>query len=134
MSKPSHPTQLSRRERQIMDILYRDGKATAAEVRAAYAWSSVIQIWALLLFIPQQVFFGGGFTLGTAADADQILAMALGLAQITLGIWSTVVFLKCLGEVHGFSAWKALGASILAGLVAIVPLILLLACVFGVLR
>jgi predicted transcriptional regulator len=25
---------LSRRERQIMDILYRDGKATAAEVRA----------------------------------------------------------------------------------------------------
>lgn len=35
MSKPSHPTQLSRRERQIMDILYRDGKATAAEVRAS---------------------------------------------------------------------------------------------------
>ena len=31
----SHPTQLSRRERQIMDILYRDGKATAAEVRGS---------------------------------------------------------------------------------------------------
>jgi len=32
----SHPTtQLSRRERQIMDILYRDGKATAAEVRSS---------------------------------------------------------------------------------------------------
>jgi predicted transcriptional regulator len=28
-------TQLSRRERQIMDILYRLGRATAAEVRAA---------------------------------------------------------------------------------------------------
>jgi predicted transcriptional regulator len=27
--------QLSRRERQIMDILYRDGRATAAEVRAS---------------------------------------------------------------------------------------------------
>ncbi len=27
--------ELSRRERQIMDILYRDGKATAAEVQAA---------------------------------------------------------------------------------------------------
>ncbi len=29
------PTHLSRRERQIMDILYRAGRATSAEVRAA---------------------------------------------------------------------------------------------------
>src|SRR2546425_12669076 len=29
------PFDLSRRERQIMDILYREGRATAAEVRAA---------------------------------------------------------------------------------------------------
>ena len=31
----SAPEQLSRRERQIMDILYRSGKASAAEVREA---------------------------------------------------------------------------------------------------
>jgi predicted transcriptional regulator len=31
MAKPSHPA-LSRRERQIIDILYRRGRATAAEV------------------------------------------------------------------------------------------------------
>ena len=31
----SQVLQLSRRERQIMDILYRDGRATAAEVRAS---------------------------------------------------------------------------------------------------
>jgi len=31
----STPEQLSRRERQIMDILYRSGKASAAEVREA---------------------------------------------------------------------------------------------------
>ena len=30
---PQAPSQLSRRERQIMDILYRRGKATAAEVQ-----------------------------------------------------------------------------------------------------
>ena len=30
-----HQTRLSRRERQILDILYRAGKATAAEVHAA---------------------------------------------------------------------------------------------------
>jgi BlaI family penicillinase repressor len=32
---PVRPSQLSRRERQIMDILYRAGRASAAEVRAA---------------------------------------------------------------------------------------------------
>jgi BlaI family penicillinase repressor len=31
----SQPPHLSRRERQIMDILYRDGRATAADVRAS---------------------------------------------------------------------------------------------------
>ena len=31
---PSHPRHLSKRERQIMDALYRAGRATAAEVRA----------------------------------------------------------------------------------------------------
>lgn len=35
MPRSSPTPQLSRRERQIMDILYRDGKATAAEVRSS---------------------------------------------------------------------------------------------------
>src|SRR2546425_12979205 len=34
MARRSQPAHLSRRERQIMDILYRAGCATAAEVRA----------------------------------------------------------------------------------------------------
>jgi BlaI family penicillinase repressor len=34
MKKPSHQT-LSRRERQIMDILYREGRATASEIHQA---------------------------------------------------------------------------------------------------
>src|SRR3954463_471484 len=32
MPKPTAPTQLSRRERQIMDLVYRHGRATAAEI------------------------------------------------------------------------------------------------------
>ena len=35
MAKTSPPTTLARRERQIMDVLYRAGRATAAEVMAA---------------------------------------------------------------------------------------------------
>lgn len=34
MARRSQPAHLSRRERQIMDILYRTGRATAADVRA----------------------------------------------------------------------------------------------------
>lgn len=34
MARRSQPAHLSRRERQIMDILYRAGRATAADVRA----------------------------------------------------------------------------------------------------
>lgn len=31
---PAHPRHLSKRERQIMDVLYRQGRATAADVQA----------------------------------------------------------------------------------------------------
>jgi predicted transcriptional regulator len=34
MKRDQQPDDLSRRERQIMDIIYRDGEATAAQVRA----------------------------------------------------------------------------------------------------
>ena len=34
MARRTQPAHLSRRERQIMDVLYRTGRATAAEVRA----------------------------------------------------------------------------------------------------
>ena len=37
MTKPTTPPALSRRERQILDIIYRLGRATAADVRAALA-------------------------------------------------------------------------------------------------
>src|SRR5688500_6651127 len=35
MAKKSLPVDLSRRERQILDVLYKTGRATAAEVRQA---------------------------------------------------------------------------------------------------
>ena len=34
---PTHPRHLTKRERQIMDVLYRAGRATAADVRAQIA-------------------------------------------------------------------------------------------------
>ena len=42
-----------------------------------------------------------------------------------VGRWSIVVFLKSLGQVQGFSAWKALGNVVLAMLAVILLIIVI---------
>ena len=114
------------------------GKAERNEVRAAIAWSSVIRSTAILLLIPQ--FFISGLELFQSETplldarmaADPQFALMSGIAMfgvlaigLVLGIWYVVVFLKCLGEAHQFSAWKALLATIIGFGVIIVPVVLL---------
>lgn len=106
-------------------LAWRTGESE--QVRAAIAWSSVPLIWALLLWIPELVLFGQDlFTSSTPRlDANPLLAVALigfGLVELTIGIWAIVVFLKCLGQVQGFSAWRALGNALLAFLIFSRPL------------
>ena len=90
------------------------GKATAPEVRAAIAWSSVPTIVALLLYIPELALFGEElFTSDMPSITSPALAVALmgfGIIEIFVAIWALVIFLKCLGEVHRFSAWRAAGS------------------------
>ncbi len=95
------------------------GQASAVEVRSAIAWASVPLIWAMLLWIPELALYGSDmFTSVTPRIDNQPWALlVLGLVEIVIAIWAIVIFLKCLGEVHGFSAWKALGVSILPGVV-----------------
>ena len=102
------------------------GKANEEEVRAAIAWSSVPTIFAMILWIPELLIFGEEmFTSSTPRmDANPLLAILLlgfSVIEIIVAIWALVVLLKSLGEVHQFSAWKALGAVILGSLVIIVP-------------
>ncbi|MEM0966714.1 MAG: YIP1 family protein [Verrucomicrobiota bacterium] len=102
------------------------GVASARFIRSAIAWSNVPIIWAMLLWIPELLLFGEElFTSATPSlEANPILATAMlgfGLIQVTVGVWTLVVFFKCLGQVQGFSAWKAVGNSLLAGLVIIIP-------------
>jgi hypothetical protein len=103
------------------------GQASSQDIRAAIAWSSVPIIWALILWIPELVLFGQDLftTEGPRIDADPSLVFILfgfGAIHIIVAIWSIVVFLKCLGQVQGFSAWKALGNAILTGLIIFVPI------------
>lgn len=110
------------------------GRASMEQVRAAIAWSSVPLIWALPLWIPELALFGQDlFTKATPRlDANPLLAVVLigfGLVELIIGIWAIVVFLKCLGQVQGFSAWRALGNALLAFLIVftaiLVPILLI---------
>ena len=112
------------------------GKGTTEQIRAAITWGSIPYIVVSILWIPELILYGKElFTTATpmidASLSLSILLIVLGVIEFVFSIWSVIVGLKCLGEVQGFSAWKALGNCILAGLVILVPLVILLICMFA---
>jgi hypothetical protein len=100
------------------------GVGNAVTVRAAVAWSQVPQICfsaAMLLIL-----LGIGVwqavipslpdpNAATGAAANQ-LTLTRGVESI-ISIWSFILMLHCVGAVHRFSAWRALGAFLLPGAV-----------------
>ncbi len=108
------------------------GRAKAEEVRAAIAWSTVpvaatIPIWAIQLGVAGREMFT---TETPTLDANPALWLVLipsFVLEVILGIWAFVIVLKCLGEVHRFSAWRAL-ASIL---ILLAPLVLVVILIFA---
>jgi hypothetical protein len=97
------------------------GKAYPTEVRAALAWSAVPRLWGAILLVFQLaliVYVLYANAVNTYIPTTTLL-VTLGIIfaiQFTISVWWLIVLLKCLGEVHGFSAWKAL----LAGIISIV--------------
>jgi Yip1 domain len=98
------------------------GSATQVEVRAALAWGEIPAIVAMAVGVIS-ILLGAGAPL-TALASGSIEGPSLGttLFHAVLGIWSFVITLKCLGEVHRFSAWRALGAMAIVLLAAAVVL------------
>ncbi len=90
------------------------GTADAISVRAALAWSRVPSIFITIVDI-----FAAAIWMPSASSMRHPTLSPFGLIGLVGGIWSFVISLKCLGEVHGFSAWRALGA-ILLGFLAII--------------
>ena len=52
-----------------------------------------------------------------------------GIIIFVAEITSFIILFQALGQVQGFSAWRALGNVLLAGLIAIIPLMLLIFCI-----
>ncbi|MCP4420285.1 MAG: YIP1 family protein [Chloroflexi bacterium] len=108
------------------------GKAPSDHVRAAIAWSSVPDIVLLIIFIPIMIIFGKDwFTSSEQWIAkNETLALvsisAVAIIGIILVLWKAFLFIKCLAEVHGFSAWKSLIAIVVGFLVILVPIFVLI--------
>lgn len=113
------------------------GKASFVQVRAAIAWSMVPFLWLSLLWIPELILFGREmFTTEMprtqASDFLVFTLISFGVVEIAGGIWTVIVYLKSLGQVQGFSAWKALGNVLLAAFVVIVPVAIVAVILFAV--
>lgn len=106
------------------------GSGTMASIRAAMAWSQVPVIWTLVLWVPMLALLGQDmFTAAMprleASPGLGVLLLLFVLVQVMVSLWGLVLLLKCLGQVQGFSAWKALANVLLAGLALLVPIVLL---------
>jgi len=103
------------------------GRGGSVEVRAALAWANVPGIWGLLLWLPRAALLGGEIfhpaPAGIQGNPPALLLYGLlQILQVLIALWGFAISLKCLGEAHAFSAWRALGALILGSLIVIVPI------------
>ncbi|MGH7923675.1 MAG: YIP1 family protein [Candidatus Binatus sp.] len=99
------------------------GVGSTVEVRAAIAWSSVpgiageiVLLMAILLGVPIPQ-----ATKGTLPQIDPAFYKFIAI-ELVLGLWGFVILLKTIGEVHRFSAWRALAAGLIPPLIALVAI------------
>ncbi len=83
------------------------GQGTPESVRAALAWSAIPYLWGMLLLVPLGILM------------VSLMKSLVPVAFITtfIAVWSLVVVCKSVGQVQGFSAWKALLNLLVPGLV-----------------
>jgi len=103
------------------------GVGSYPEVRAALAWSRVPVIVAVSIGVLAILLGTDGPMLGGEASGS---GASLLLLHGALVVWGFIVMLKCIGEVHRFSAWRALG-SILLIVLAIVVIVAAMILLFG---
>jgi hypothetical protein len=107
------------------------GKGTTERVRYSVAYAYIPMVYSLIIvWLPSLFLFGiENFTTFTpvvdSSSTLTLLFLLFGMVDLVIGIWSTIIFLKCLGEAHQFSAWKALLTTILSVLIFVVPFIII---------
>ena len=99
------------------------GVASRVEVRCAVAWSQVpaitgeiVLLIAVLSGVPMPQRTSAGF-----AHIDPAFYKVL-LVESVFGVWGLIVSLKCMGEVHRFSAWRAFIAILIPPMIDLVAI------------
>ena len=113
------------------------GRASAEYVRTALAWAHIPVIWTVLLWIPEILIFGQETFM--TPDENSLVTTApyafyevgFGIIKMTASVWAFILLLKGLGQVQGFSAWKALWNLMIPGLLFLIPIILIVVAVGG---
>jgi len=107
------------------------GQATSEQVRAAFAWSSIPRIAALVLWLPLLGLYGAEmFTSDKPRAVSNLAPLLLGAALgAILDLWSLFLLIKTVAEAHRFSAWRALAA---LAIPTIVLFIVILGCAIAV--
>jgi len=103
-----------------------NGRATPVDARSAVAWSTVPQIWALLLWIPELALFGRGLFVSDISDLFGrpvllIVYLLFIIIELIIVVWAIIVYIKCLAEAQRFSAWKALVNALIVFCILAVP-------------
>lgn len=115
------------------------GRASAGEVRTAYAWPFVSAIPILAIAVATDLILYPASPNGVSLSTDPGLRWLVNvspIAKISLGLWGSVLWWLCLAEVHQFSVWRSLGAlgigGLLLGVTAGCGLLALVPCASGV--
>ena len=96
----------------------------ALTVRAAVAWAGIPQI--CLSIVTLLILLGTGVweALVTSMSAPNSLSVATASpftlanwVEAIISVWSFILMLQCVGEVHRFSAWRALAAFLVPGVI-----------------
>ena len=104
------------------------GKGAFNHVRAAVAWSNVpnvvtIALWVVLLAVFGNQVFSNGFSDAAFVGYQAGVIFIAFLVESIVTIWGFIILLHTLGEVQGFSAWKAL-------LNVVIPLVIIVAAIW----
>lgn len=78
----------------------------------------------MIFWIPKLALFGQDlFTSQPLINANLFLIfayMGLSVANLIFGIWTAVIWVECLAQVQGFSAWNAIGNIIMTCLSGVI--------------
>jgi hypothetical protein len=89
------------------------GVGTYQQIRAAVAWSNMpsvvnIGVWMINIAVFGARMFKSDFVETQFVGNELSIIFFTAVVQLVIAVWAFVITLKALGEVQGFSAWKAL--------------------------